>query len=188
MLFNILTEFNKEIYPKTTNILCYHCCHKFTTPPLSMPFLFSKNTFFVKYVFCSWECMKRYNLDINNSNMTLVFSLIQKFYQYMNKTTDSINLAPPKYMLKEFGGAMTINEFRKKNKKITYNTFEYPIIVNNPSVEKIDNFSWIKEDSAKNSYQNHLTKPIVTANNVLQRPTSSKSKSSLENAMGLLRV
>ena len=185
MFFNILSEFNAELYPKSTNIFCYNCCHKFNTQPISMPFLYSKNVFHVKYVFCSWECMKRYNLDSNNSNMNMMFSLIQKFYQHVTKSTETIHIAPPKCMLKEFGGKMTITEFRKQNKKINYNIYEYPVIVDNIRVEKVDNFSWIKEDSAKDSYQNHVMKePDVK---MLKRP-NNKNKSSLENSMGLLRV
>ena len=190
MFFDILSEFHSESYPQKTNILCYNCCHKFTSQPISMPFLFSNNMFFVKYVFCSWECMKRYNLDCNNSNMNVVFSLIQKFYQHVNGKTDLITIAPPKFVLKDFGGKMSIKEFRNHNKEIIYNIIEYPIIVNNPTVQKIDNFSWIKEDSAKDSYQNHTIKQNIENQNqvVLHRPVGSKSKSSLENSMGLLRV
>ena len=187
MIFNILSEFNKESYPKTTNVLCYHCCHKFTTQPISMPFMFNKSKFYVKYVFCSWECMKRYNIDSNTSNMQMISTLIQKYYNYITSNTDSIGIAPPKYALKDFGGTMTIKEFRNKNKNIIYNTHEYPVIVDNLTIEKVDNFSWIKEDSAKDSYQNHLIKPITDDLKLLKRP-NEKPKSTLENAMGLLRV
>ena len=186
MIFTILSEFNEETYPKTTNILCYNCCHKFTTQPISMPFIYNKNKFYVKHVFCSWECMKRYNMDSNTSNMHMISTLIQKFYEYITNRTDSIQIAPPKCMLKDFGGKMTIKDFRNNNKNIIYNTSEYPVIVHNVTVEKVDNFSWIKEDSAKDSYQNHTMKPTIPTN-VLKRPNGTP-KSSLENAMGLLRV
>lgn len=187
MIFTILSEFNQITYPKTTNVLCYNCCHKFTTQPISMPFLFNKNMFYVKYVFCSWECMKRFNIDSNTSNMHMRSTLIQKFYHYVTLKTDTILISPPKCMLKDFGGQMSIKEFRNSNKKISYNTFEYPVIVDNVNVEKVDNFSWIKEDSAKDSYQNHIVKPKVSDTQILKRPTKTQ-KSSLENAMGLLRV
>ena len=187
MTFNILSEFNEKTYPKSTNILCYHCCHKFTTQPISLPFMLNKNKFHVKFVFCSWECMKRYNIDSNTSNMHMISTLIQKFYEYVSSQTDSIHIAPPKCILKDFGGHMSIKEFRNNNKNIIYNTHEYPVIVDNITVEKVDNFSWIKEDSANDSYQNHLVKPSVTDVKLLKRP-NGKPKSSLENAMGLLRV
>ena len=187
MIFNILSAFNAKDYPKSTNILCYHCCHKFTTQPLSMPFIFDKNIFYVKNVFCSWECMKRYNIDSNSSNMHMISTLIQKFYYFITSKTDSIKIAPPKCILKEFGGTMTIKEFRNNNKNVTYNLHEYPVIVENINVEKVDNFSWIKEESAKDSYQKHIVKPKVSDSKLLKRPNGSQ-KSSLENSMGLLRV
>lgn len=189
MFFTILSEFNEKSYPKTTNVLCYNCCHKFNTQPISMPFMYNKAKFYVKYVFCSWECMKRYNIDSNTSNMHMISSLIQKFYQYINKKTESIDISPPRCMLKEFGGSISIQEFRKNNKQIKYNIYEYPIVVDSTIVEKVDNFSWIKEDSAKDSYKNHAIKPESNdkTSTLLKRP-SAKKKSSLENSMGLLRV
>ena len=187
MLFNILSDFNKESYPNKTNVLCYHCCHKFTTQPVSMPFLHEKNRFYVKYVFCGWECMKTYNSVINSSTMNNNFSLIQKMYTEITGKTDSISFAPHKCMLKDFGGNMTIKEFRNGNKNISYNLIEFPITVENPCVEKLDNFSWIKEDSAKDSYKNH-TVTSKFSDTKLARPKSSKKTSTLENSMGLHRV
>jgi len=131
--------------------------------------------------------MKRFNIDSNTSNMHMISTLIQKFYEYLTSETNSIHIAPPKCMLKDFGGNMSIKEFRNNNKKICYNIYEYPIIVNNSTVEKIDNFSWIKEESAKDSYQSHTLKPKVLESKLLKRPNGIQ-KSSLENAMGLLRV
>ena len=82
---------------------------------------------------------------------------------------------------------MTIKEFKNNNKNVTYNLHEYPVIVENINVEKVDNFSWIKEESAKDSYQKHIVKPKVSDSKLLKRPNGSQ-KSSLENSMGLLRV
>ena len=153
-----------------------------------MPFMLNKNTFYVKYVFCSWECMKRYNIDSNSSNLHMISTLIQKFYEYITSSTDSIQIAPPKCMLKDFGGKMSIKEFRNNNKNILYNTHEYPVIVDNVCVEKVDNFSWIKEESAKDSYDNHLLQSNIPVSKVLKRPKGTTNKKSLENAMGLLRL
>lgn len=188
MNFTILSEFNKNNYPKTTKILCYNCCHKFTTQPISMPFMCNKNVFSVKYVFCSWECMKRYNVDSNSSNMHMISTLIQKYYNHLTSKTDTLKIAPPKCMLKEFGGYMTLKEFRNNNKTIKYNIFEYPVILDNIIVEKVDNFSWIKEDSAKDLYKNHVENQNPSEVKLLKRPSTSKKMSSLENSMGLLRV
>ena len=152
-----------------------------------MPFLLNQNIFSVKYVFCSWECMKRYNIDSNSSNMNMISTLIQKFYEYITSKTDSIQIAPPRCMLKSFGGDLSIEQFRNNNKKVIYTIHEYPVIVDNLTIEKRDNFSWIKEDSASNSYQNHLPTSVLTDSKTLKRP-DRKQKSSLENSMGLLRV
>ena len=114
-MLTILQEFNQNEYPKKTHVLCYHCCHKFSTQPISLPYKYENYKFFVKYVFCSWECMKTYNSDMNNSNSCYIYSLIQKLYFEIHKKIKYINFAPPKSVLKDFGGTMTINEFRQNN-------------------------------------------------------------------------
>ena len=185
MNFNLLKEFKKEDYPKKTNILCYHCCYKFKSQPISLPFLYENGKFYVKYVFCSWECMKAYNSEMNSTNSSYIYSLIQLLYKQIESKVASINFAPPKCLLKDFGGHMTIDEFRKDNKSVHYNIIEYPIEIRNPKVEKVDNYSWINEESAKNNYNKNDNAAAVT----LKRPvTVAKKKTSLEDAMGLLRV
>ena len=187
MLYNILQEFNKEKYPLKTDVLCYHCCHSFTTNPLSLPFSMKQNKFMVKYVFCSWECMKTYNSEMNTSNENYIYSLIQQLYQYINNTNISIQFAPPKSVLKAFGGHLTIDEFRAKNIKIKYTLVNTPYITSNPTIEKTSNYSWINEDTATQNYE--ISKPDDAEDtNKLSRPIQSKKKTSLANAMGLQRV
>lgn len=184
MSHSILEEFTTN-FPKKTNILCYHCIHKFNTEPLPLPFLIEKNKFYVKYVFCSWECMKTYVLESNISNKNFIYSLIQQFYKTIVGHTNKIDFAPPRITLKDFGGPLSINEFRKSTNNTTYNIIEYPIIVSNPKVDKKDNFSWIKEESAKTTFNKSKSE---SDNLNLQRPKSSNKKNALADAMGLLRV
>lgn len=187
MLYNILQEFNKDEFPLKTDVLCYHCCHQFDTFPLSLPFSIKNNKFMVKYVFCSWECMKTFNSELNGSNENFIYSLIQQLYQNINGNTAIINFAPPKCMLKSFGGHLDINEFRKNNMKVKYTLVNIPYICSNPSVEKTNNYSWINEDTATQNYETSKLDDTEKSK-TLSRPIQSKKPTSLANSMGLLRV
>lgn len=63
--------------------------------------------------FCSWSCMKTYNMDRNNlhvigiinSNMLLMRKMLYNKFS-------NIKRAPPRNRLKMFGGDLTIDEFR----------------------------------------------------------------------------
>jgi len=191
-MFNTLEEFIEEAFPTSTNVKCFHCCHSFSNRPLPMPFTINNNRFHVKFVFCSWECMKTYVAESNNSNKNYIFSLIQQFYKSITGHTKKINFAPPRMALSDFGGILSIDEFRKDNDS-TYRQIDFPFIVSNPKIDKIDNFSFIKEESAKSSFsKSQRGGSIVRSKDdsvplSLERPKSNK-KGSLADSMGLLKV
>jgi hypothetical protein len=102
-----------------------------------------------------------------------------------------IKFAPPKSALKDFGGTLSLSEFRENNKKIKYNLVNYPVIICNPKLEKMnDNYSWINEDSAKSSFDmaSKSNESQAKKDIKLTRPETKQKKNTLENAMGLLRV
>ena len=104
-------------WPQKTDILCWQCCHHFDTMPLPLPMQYDsrRDTFKVAGTFCSWSCMTAYNRDhnrmvLNRGPHALAISL---FHKRMTGSTKSISPAPPKFLLKIFGGYMDIDEYRK---------------------------------------------------------------------------
>jgi len=101
-------------WPKTTNLLCWWCCHPFETSPKCIPTGYDnkRERFQVTGNFCSWNCAKSFTLDefpLQISNLT---RLIQKIHGFIPE----IISAPPKILLKSFGGSMSIDEYRDNTK------------------------------------------------------------------------
>ena len=107
---------NKQIdWPTDTNVCCWWCCHTFKGSPKPLPTHHDilRNRFKVTGVFCSWPCVKAYakndNTLLKNFPISNLTSMIMQIYQ--GKILN-IPTAPPRQMLKMFGGKMNINDFR----------------------------------------------------------------------------
>lgn len=105
-------------YPETTDQLCWHCCHGFDTRPLPMPVKYDdrRDLFHVIGTFCSWECMKAYNLSSRDYRQDVNAINVSLFRKRCTGSAGPLRSAPPRSMLQAFGGTMTIDEFRSTNK------------------------------------------------------------------------
>ena len=186
-LKNIMYEFinanNEKTWPESTNIYCWWCCHPFTCTPCAIPEYYKKEKFYVNGCFCSFNCATSYNFSKNDDNMWERYSLLNLMYKklYNNKFV-KINLAPPREILKIFGGYMSIEEFREnsyKNEK-TFSVVKPPLISIIPKIEENisnnaknikNNFPLINENIL-NKTQNNLklkrNKPVTNPNSTLQ--------------------
>lgn len=92
---------------------CWWCCHP---PPdgkfIHMPFKQHKETKKYQTVgnFCSWECMKAYALSTYSTHMA---GIICMYIRCMRNERSLLKSAPSRLVLKQFGGPLTIEEFRK---------------------------------------------------------------------------
>lgn len=128
---NVLKEFkrgNIEQWPQKTNVWCYWCCHPFTNEPVPCPINYDKilDIYEVEGIFCSWACSAAFSMDKYNS-LTYIYKFINKCIYNEKKQNDSnisyeyidindIKIAPNKICLSDFGGYMTIEDFRNQNK------------------------------------------------------------------------
>jgi hypothetical protein len=73
-----------------------------------------QNKFMTAGTFCSWSCMKTYALDTYGINRGSIIcgNMIMMRKKLFGKL-GSIKPAPKKYRLVEFGGDLTIEDFRK---------------------------------------------------------------------------
>ena len=82
----------KHLGPWKTQAACWHCVHTFDWVPLSMPTKYNKNKklFSVSGIFCSWPCMKAFNLaETRNGQVEKIFSniaLLKETSDWGNKT------------------------------------------------------------------------------------------------------
>ena len=181
---------NKDSIEKSDDneCLCWWCCHKFDNMPFFLPNKYYHGKYHVFGHFCSPSCACAYNIDMNDYKLWERNSLIIKLY---NDLTDSkinnISPSPPKQMLKQFVGNITIDEFRKKtNSSISYSSrFILPPMVPlktliEESYKDRNKYKW--ENKLNISKYNNLKKNINSTNQF------KKDDSILEKIMGIKKI
>jgi hypothetical protein len=123
-----------------TDISCWWCCHQFNTYPVCAPVHYDskKDIFKVKGCFCSFNCSKSYMYS--SDNKIKEHSLISFLHKKITGKHTTIKNAPPKEILKKFGGTVGIEEYRESfNNVITYKQIVYPMIYVTSQLEKRKN-------------------------------------------------
>jgi hypothetical protein len=97
------------------NISCWWCTYDFNDMPCYIPDRYYDNAYYVFGYFCSFNCTIAYNMHMNDSKVYHRHSLIHMLYKSIFKNEDlvNINIAPPKEVLKKYGGTIDIEEYRK---------------------------------------------------------------------------
>ena len=156
---NNITSFTNNIeYENIENnknfCLCWNCCHKFNNNVYGLPIQYIKNIFYIYGYFCSLECAARFNID-NNKNYWEIYTIINYYYNIINNTTDQkINIAPPKFTLIDFGGSLTIEEYRNSFKtNIIFNVHLPPIIPINHEIKSYENNNYTLNKSNLKLYR-----------------------------------
>jgi hypothetical protein len=115
-LSNTMIQFSYENthkqWPTKTAYKCYWCCHSFDTRPYFIPTKYQDSIFHVYGNFCSFNCALAYNNDRQESNWTFNAELLHFLYRKIYGTNDEIKIAPPREVLEDFGGNISIDEFR----------------------------------------------------------------------------
>lgn len=99
-------------WPQHSDVCCYHCCHTFTGPPIPWVGSFDDRRAVFRLghlLFCSWKCLKAYGINVIRSQDCPVAVMFRKLY---NKPLSSVPTAPAREQLKEFGGRLTLEQFR----------------------------------------------------------------------------
>ena len=126
-------------WPTSTPVWCWHCCHPFDTRPLPMPTKFDshRDVFHVMGTFCSWACMKAYNSSTTSYLKNVVAEIITLFHKRCTGVLRGIRPAPPRVVLKAFGGHMTIDEFRAASERgILYDILPPRMIIHQHAVHE----------------------------------------------------
>jgi hypothetical protein len=71
-----------------------------------------RDIFHVAGTFCSWACVKAYNLGSRSYTRHIVDTVISKFRRRCTGEDRRVLPAPPWVALRAFGGTMSIDEFR----------------------------------------------------------------------------
>ena len=143
-----------------TILYCWWCTLKIENHH-SLPYDYdNKNKVFKTFGhFCSWECTKAYNLKDLDSQKNRRMSLITQMYQVLHNETPIIHPSPDKECLKQYGGSLSENEYKKLRSNIT-TCKQLPFrMISHSDVkhEKVYNYKFIDEDNANKEFN---SKPL----------------------------
>ncbi len=183
----LVNDNNDFILVKTTDILCWWCCHTFDNTPFPLPEKYYDRKYHVFGNFCSPSCACAFNIDMNDHKLWERNSLILKLYNELtDKDIENIYPAPPKQILKTFGGTNTIEDFRNKTKKVYSSRFIIPPMVPlttliEESYKDRNKYTW--ETKVNMSKYNNLKKNIK-----IKRTITKPNDNNLEKIMGLKKI
>jgi hypothetical protein len=158
-------------------LCCYYCCHNIDGDVFKLPIQYNRetNTYTFYGCFCSYECMKTYNLELNDSFTNKRFMYITSICRGGNNSYNNISFAPSKTNLKIFGGKMTIEEFRKGFTK------------HNNTISNID--TGVSNDIHIQNCIQYQVKEVKNEPVRLKRSKPLKnSQNTLENTMGIFKT
>ena len=148
---DINIEYQKTYSNNNNNSHCFWCCHSIDNVVYSMPYNYDtiNDSYFVFGSFCSLQCANAYNFSVHGSS-DKVWE-INSWIQMLGKRygfTNTIRPAPSKYLLKMFGGNLTIDEFREAHIKSdkTY-VLNIPPMISINSSSEILNTSYLAKMS-----------------------------------------
>lgn len=119
MLKGILDKTNHTEYPQDTS--CFWCCHSFEWTPCVLPVSYDayKNIYSCEGHFCSPECALAYLYKESSTESTKWnrHSLLRHMYSTLYSTKD-LSPAPPRTLLRMFGGPLDIEQYRTYTMKV----------------------------------------------------------------------
>jgi hypothetical protein len=162
---------------------CLWCKYGFETPAIELPEDYYNNIFYCIGNFCSWNCAKAYNIDLNDSTTWKRESLLNLLYYKTYGNFVEMSAAPSWLLLEDYGGIMKIDEFRNlffvNNKD--YLVLHPPLVTRQLQIEE----SYKKNISNKNA---NNKQDMFESELVLKRSKPIESNSyNLEKTMGLKR-
>jgi hypothetical protein len=117
--------------PDNVDVACQWCCHQFTGTPSVIPIRNEANKVWSVYgCFCCPECALAYLIDEKEDSHVRWERISMLHMLYNNGSVTRIYPAPPRNVLKMFGGHYTIQEYRKviSDKKVRVDVHMPPMV------------------------------------------------------------
>lgn len=174
-----VNNINTHILKFNSNTKCWWCKNCFTTHAIQLPDDYYNNIFFCIGNYCSYNCALAYNIDLNDLSSYKRTSLLNFLYYKTYLKYTKIISAPHWITLHEYGGNLSIEDFREFS---INNTKEYlvlhpPIISRQMQIEES-----YRPKIYKDTISDSENKYIIKRN----KPINNKQMS-LEVTMGLIK-
>ncbi len=107
-----------QVLPTKTEIACFWCCNSFSSPPVAIPSHILDEICYMYGNFCSPECATAYLMrekidsHVQWERYALLNSLYAEDAEVPVGAPRGIRPAPPREVLRMFGGSMDISEYR----------------------------------------------------------------------------
>jgi hypothetical protein len=162
---------------------CLWCKHTFDTPAVELPEDYFNNIFYCSGNFCSWNCAKAFNVDLNDITTWKRESLLNLMFYKTYGVFKEITPAPSWLMLEDFGGILAIKDFRSlfiSNNK-DYLVLHPPLITRQLQIEEsYKKSSSTNANKLENLQENELvlkrSKPIESTNFNLEKTIGLRRK------------
>jgi hypothetical protein len=136
-MVTMLDYVNYSCMPERTDLSCFHCRHPFNTSPIGLPVQYVKKTpdkqqsgsvmvgtndyYLTVGVFCSFPCCQAFITEHASDNRfrnskSLLYAMYYRLYGEELAVSD----APSWETLKEYGGSLSIEEFRQSYCNTTF--------------------------------------------------------------------
>jgi len=114
-LDQIFNTKNDTPLPTSSDLWCWWCCHKFSGTPCYLPTKYDeyRERYVVIGNFCSWSCVKSYNMDIGDNSTNSRNFILRRLLKQLG--IHCVKNAPPRTALLEFGGHLSIDKFRESS-------------------------------------------------------------------------
>jgi hypothetical protein len=125
-----------QTLPTKTDVACFWCCHSFHTAPVAVPSHILDETWYMYGNFCSPECATAYlfkekiDTHVQWERYALLNSLYAEDAAVPFGSPQGIRPAPPREVLRMFGGSMDIAEYRAivHEKKLRIDVLTPPMV------------------------------------------------------------
>lgn len=162
---------------------CWWCCHTYEGDSLSMPYKYDqkRNKFYTTGNFCSWSCMKTFAIDKHGvTRGSIMCGNMVIMRKQMFGKIGSIKPAPNRFKLKEFGGNLSIEEFRENAIK------DEEVIQNEINSEEVTNIVIPIQQSTKKLSDIQNSTRSNDALRLKRNKPLKRNQNNLESALGLI--
>lgn len=123
--------FDSDIQSRVVH--CWHCVREITSKPCGIPVRFENDVFFVKGLFCCFNCALTYNF--NSNELDCVIQERESLLRMMCKNQE-LHYAPPRESLLMFGGNLTLEEFHSIQNHVR--VIEFPMVPLVTHIEEVN--------------------------------------------------
>lgn len=147
MISDIDNRLGTDSVDKEVTQRCWHCTLELGEKHIGIPFKYENDIYYTYGHFCTFSCAKSYLDDGNWINKSKYLDYLYGFY-YSVGNKGIIYPAPPKEMLKEYGGELDHNNY-----KMLLDDFNYMIydsgVLNTSQQQKIFKIDMKSEEKTK---------------------------------------